>query len=179
MTTEEAIHHILVNIGEDVTREGLVETPVRVSKAYKEIFSGYKIEPESLIKCFDAEGYKDLILVRDIKFFSMCEHHMLPFHGTANVAYLPNTKITGLSKVPRVVEAFSKRLQNQERITKQVADTFEKVLKPKGVAVQLSGVHGCMCGRGVMQREAQMVTTTFRGDFEGNLELQNQFFGQI
>ena len=143
MNTEDAIRAILRNIGEDPDREGLLETPKRVLKAHKEFFAGYKVDPKSIIKTFTNEGYDEMLVVKDIAYFSHCEHHMVPFFGRAHVAYIPDKQITGLSKLPRLVEVFARRLQNQERLTVQVAETLMEELKPLGVAIKVSGKHMC------------------------------------
>jgi len=179
MNTEDAIRQILQNIGEDPDREGLLETPKRVAKAHKEFFAGYKTDPKSVIKTFTNEGYDEMLLVKDINYFSHCEHHMVPFFGKAHVAYIPDKDITGLSKLPRLVDVFARRLQNQERLTVQVAETLMSELKPLGVAVQISGKHLCMCGRGVGQTSSETVTTAFLGDFKTTESLRRDFFDQL
>jgi GTP cyclohydrolase I len=179
MKTEEAVVEMLKNIGEDPTREGLRETPKRIAEMHKEIFSGYNEDPEKIIKTFDAEGTTDMVIVRDIEYYSTCEHHMVPFMGKAHIAYLPDGKITGLSKLPRLVEIFSKRLQNQERITLRVAETLMKGLKPRGVAVLLTGKHLCMHSRGVKNPSSEAVTTSWKGEFETNAALRQEFLAQI
>jgi GTP cyclohydrolase I len=179
MNIENHIREILQLIGENPDRSDLKETPRRVAESYKEIFSGYDKDPQELIKTFDANGYDEMILITNIDYFSMCEHHMLPFFGTAHVAYIPQKKITGLSKIPRIVDIFAKRLQNQERITIQIADTLIKALNPKGVAVHISGKHLCMCGRGVKKNDSETRTTVFRGVFQESEHLRNDFFHQI
>lgn len=179
MKTEDAVRAILQNIGEDLEREGLIDTPARVAKAHKEFFAGYAIDPKSLIKTFTNEAYDEMLLVKDINYFSHCEHHMVPFFGKAHVAYIPNEKITGLSKLPRLVDAFARRLQNQERLTVQIAHSLMGALSPKGVAVQISGKHLCMCGRGVGQADSETVTTAFLGEFKTDGHLRNDFFNQI
>lgn len=179
MKTEAAVVEMLKNIGEDPTREGLLETPRRIAEMHKEIFSGYNEDPEKIIKTFDAEGTTDMVIVRDIEYYSTCEHHMVPFMGKAHIAYLPDGKITGLSKLPRLVEVFAKRLQNQERITLQVAETLIKGLKPRGVAVMLTGKHLCMHSRGVKNPTSEAVTTSWKGEFETNVALRQEFLAQI
>ncbi len=179
MKTEEAIVAILKNIGEDPTREGLLETPRRVAKAHKELFSGYQEDGKSLLKTFKNEGYDEMLLVKNIEYYSMCEHHMIPFFGNVHMAYIPNEKITGLSKIPRLVEVFAKRLQNQERLTVQIAETFFEALKPKGVAIQISGKHLCMCARGIKKNSTETITTAFYGDFKTDPALKDVFFNQI
>lgn len=179
MTTEEAIKQILTNIGEDPEREGLLETPKRVKEAYAEYFSGYAQDPKKIIKTFSNEGYDEMLMVKNIEYYSHCEHHMAPFFGQAHIAYIPDTEITGLSKLPRLVEVFAKRLQNQERLTVQVAQTLMESLKPIGVAVQISGVHLCMCSRGVRQGQSETITSTFLGKFKEDPNLRSDFFSQI
>lgn len=179
MTTEEAIRTILKNIGEDPDREGLLETPKRVGKAHKELFSGYQVEPRTLLKTFTNENYSEMLVVKDIEYYSNCEHHMLPFFGKAHVAYIPDKKITGLSKLPRLVEVFARRLQNQERLTVQVAETLMESLTPIGVAVQISGVHMCMCSRGVGQSKSETISTCFLGKFKTDPNLRSDFLSQI
>ncbi len=179
MKTQEAIKVILKNIGEDVTREDLKETPDRIARMHKEIFSGYNEDPKKVLKKFNANGYDEMILVKNIEYFSTCEHHMIPFFGKAHIAYIPNKHITGISKLPRLVDIFAHRLQNQERLTIQIADTLTKELNAKGVAVQLSGKHLCMSGRGVKKHEAETVTTSFQGDFKKDKSLRSDFFNQI
>ncbi len=179
MKTQDAVTEMLKNIGEDHFREGLVEPPERIARMHEEIFSGYKESPKDILKTFDAEGVTDMILVRDIEYYSTCEHHMVPFMGRAHIAYLPDGKITGLSKLPRLVEIFAKRLQNQERITQQVAEALMKELKPKGVAVVLTGKHLCMHSRGVKNPTSEAVTTAWLGEFKTNPDLRQEFLLQI
>lgn len=179
MKTEDAVVEILKNIGEDPTREGLLETPKRIAKMHDELFAGYKVDEKKVIKKFDAEGARDMIVVRNIQYHSMCEHHMIPFFGMAHVAYLPGDHITGLSKLPRLVEVFAKRLQNQERITQQVAETLFEGLAPRGVAVQLTGRHLCMHARGVENTTSDAITSTWLGEFEKNADLRREFLMQV
>jgi len=179
MKTEAAIVEILKNIGEDPSREGLLETPKRVAKAHIELFAGYNQNPQKVLKTFKNEGYNEMLLVRNIEYYSMCEHHMIPFFGNVHIAYIPDEKITGLSKIPRLVEIFAKRLQNQERLTVQIAETLFETLKPKGVAIQISGKHLCMCARGIKKNATDTITTAFYGDFKDNSDLKNVFFNQI
>lgn len=179
MNTEDAIREILKNIGEDPSREGLLETPARVARAHKEFFAGYDQDPASVLKTFSNEGYDEMLLVKNIEYFSHCEHHMVPFFGHVHIAYIPDKNITGLSKLPRLVEVFARRLQNQERLTVQIAETLFKTLKPKGVAIQISGKHLCMCARGVKKIASETITTAFLGDFKTNGDLRNDFFNQI
>ena len=179
MTTEAAVLEMLKNIGEDPTREGLIETPKRVARAHKEFFSGYSKDPKTVLKTFSNEGYDEMLLVKDIEYFSHCEHHMVPFFGMVHLAYIPNEKITGLSKIPRLVEVFARRLQNQERLTVQIGKTFFEQIKPKGVAVFVSGKHLCMAARGIKKTASITTTTAFFGEFETNGDLRNDFFHQI
>lgn len=179
MTTEEAIRAILKNIGEDPDREGLQDTPARVTKAHKELFSGYNEDPSKILKTFTNEGYNEMLLVKDIEYYSNCEHHMLPFFGKAHIAYIPGENITGLSKLPRLVGVFARRLQNQERLTVQIADTLMEALDPVGAAVQISGLHMCMCSRGVGQAKSETISTCFLGKFKEDPSLRSDFFNQI
>lgn len=164
-TIEQNITRILQYIGEDVHREGLVDTPSRVVKSYAELFGGYDKNPEDIITTFDADGYDQIVLVKDIEFYSTCEHHMLPFFGKAHVAYVPDKKVIGLSKVARLVDIFARRLQIQERIGSQVTDALMKMLAPKGAACMLEAVHTCMCSRGVAKQSSKMVTSSIKGVF--------------
>jgi len=178
-TIEDAIKKILVHIGEDPQREGLLETPARIVKSYEELFSGYKTDPKALIKAFKNEGYDEMILIRDIDYVSTCEHHMIPFIGKAHIAYIPDQKITGLSKIPRLVDCFAKRLQNQERMTVQIAQTLYEELNPKGVAVMITGKHLCMCSRGVNKVNSETVTSTFLGAFQEDPSQKTCFLSSI
>ncbi len=178
MAIQKHIKAILKAVGEDPNRDGLKETPKRVDKAYADLLSGYNQNPKAILKPFDAEGYADMVLVRNIAYFSLCEHHMLPFYGVAHVAYFPDKVITGLSKIPRLVECFTKRLQNQERITTQIAQSLQKELGARGVAVLLTGFHTCMAARGV-KNNAETITTTFVGNFNDDDDLQERFLAQI
>lgn len=179
MKTEEAVLEMLKNIGDDPQREGLIETPKRVAKAHKEFFSGYSQNPKEILKTFTNEGYDEMLVVKDIEYFSHCEHHIVPFFGMVHVAYIPDKKITGLSKIPRLVEVFARRLQNQERLTVQIGKTLFETLKPKGVAVFVSGKHLCMVARGIKKASSITTTTAFFGDFETNEALRNDFFHQV
>tara|TARA_Y100001970_G_scaffold244555_1_gene310822 strand:- start:5007 stop:5621 length:615 start_codon:yes stop_codon:yes gene_type:complete len=174
---EEAFRTILHWIGEDPNREGLIETPRRVVKAFKEYFKGYNQEPTNdLKKTFgDVEGYDDMVLQKNISVSSHCEHHMAPILGVAHVAYLPNQRIVGLSKLARTVEIFSKRLQTQERLTMQIANTLMKGLDAKGVAVTIDATHQCMTMRGIKKEKATTITSYFTGKFKNDLSYQNRF----
>lgn len=165
---ESAVHTMLSSVGEDPDREGLRRTPLRVSKAMHFLTSGYRTNPEEILrKALFAERCNEMVLVRDIEFYSMCEHHMLPFMGHAHVAYLPNENIVGLSKIPRVVDVFARRLQVQERLTQQIAECIEEVLRPKGVAVVMEAVHFCMMMRGVQKQNSRTISSCMLGAFRG------------
>jgi GTP cyclohydrolase I len=178
---EEAIQTIIQWIGEDPEREGLKSTPKRVIKAYKEYFQGYLENPEKyLTKTFtEIEGYDDMIIEKNISIRSHCEHHMAPIIGIAHVAYIPSKKVVGLSKLARVAEAFSKRLQTQERLTMQIAKTIMNVLQPRGVAVTIDAVHQCMTDRGIKKEKTTTVTNYFLGAFKEDLSFQNRYLRYI
>ena len=178
---EEAIKTIIQWIGEDPEREGLKSTPQRVIKAYKEYFQGYKEDPAKyLTKTFtEIEGYDDMIIEKNISIRSHCEHHMAPIVGVAHVAYIPSKKVVGLSKLARVVEAFSKRLQTQERLTMQIAKTIMHVLQPRGVAVTIDAAHQCMTNRGIKKEKTTTVTNYFLGAFKEDLSFQNRYLRYI
>ena len=174
---EEAFKTILTWIGEDPNREGLLETPKRVVKAFKEYFVGYTLDAEQILdKTFgDVEGYDDMVVEKNISVASHCEHHMAPIIGMAHVAYIPNKRVVGLSKLARVVEVFSKRLQTQERLTMQVAKALMTSLDAKGVAVTINAAHQCMTMRGVKKENATTVTNYFLGQFKEDLSIQNRY----
>ena len=174
---EEAFKTILSWLGEDPTREGLLETPKRVMKAYKEYFAGYKIDPTKILdKTFgDVDGYDDMVIQKNISIQSHCEHHMAPIIGKAHVAYIPKERVVGLSKLARVVEVFSKRLQTQERLTMQVAKTLMESLDAKGVAVTIDSTHQCMTMRGIKKEQASTVTNYYLGQFKEDLSFQNRY----
>ena len=178
---EEAFKTILKWIGEDPNREGLLETPKRVVKAFKEYFKGYHQNAEQdLTKTFgDVEGYDDMVVEKNITLESHCEHHMAPIIGVAHVAYIPNKKVVGLSKLARTVEIFSKRLQTQERLTMQIASTLMKALDAKGVAVTIDAAHQCMTMRGIKKERATTVTNYFLGSFKEDLSIQNRYLRYI
>lgn len=172
----EGVRLILDGIGEDVTREGLLETPERVAKMYEELAGGYTDSASTyLAKRFDVEN-NDIVLEKDIEFYSLCEHHMLPFYGRIAIAYIPNGEVIGLSKMARTVEVFAKRLQLQERMTTQIADAFMEELNPKGVMVMIEAEHMCMTMRGIKKPGTKTVTVMARGSFENDERLQNTFF---
>lgn len=160
------VHHILETLGEDPEREGLLKTPERVAKAYQFLTHGYKMDPRAILtKALFEEDYSEMILVKDIEVFSLCEHHMLPFFGKAHVAYSPNGRIVGLSKIPRVVDVFARRLQVQERLTMQIRNAIQEVLEPQGVAVVIEATHLCMVMRGVQKQHSSTVTSAVGGTF--------------
>ena len=178
---EEAIRTIIQWIGEDPKREGLLSTPKRVINAFREYFKGYSQNPkEFLAKTFsEVEGYDDMVIEKNISIQSHCEHHIAPITGVAHVAYLPSDKIVGLSKLARVVEVFSKRLQTQERLTMQIATTIMDVLQPRGVAVTIDAAHQCMTNRGVKKEKTTTVTNYFLGAFKDDLSFQNRYLRYI
>ena len=178
---EQAIRIIIQWIGENPEREGLRSTPERVVKAFKEYFQGYKENPSKyLLKTFtEVEGYDDMVIEKNINIRSHCEHHMAPITGVAHVAYIPSKKVVGLSKLARVVEAFSKRLQTQERLTMQIGKIIMDVLKPRGVAVTIDASHQCMTDRGVKKEKATTITNYFTGAFKDDLSFQNRYLRYI
>jgi GTP cyclohydrolase IA len=178
---EEAVRTIIQWIGEDPNREGLLSTPKRVTKAFKEYFMGYTQDPSKfLAKTFtEVEGYDDMVIEKNISIQSHCEHHMAPIIGVAHVAYIPSDKVVGLSKLARVVEVFSKRLQTQERLTMQIAKTIMEILKPRGVAVTIDAAHQCMTNRGVRKENTTTVTNYFLGAFKDDLSFQNRYLRYI
>ena len=178
---QEAFIKILKWIGEDPSREGLLETPKRVMKAFKEYFKGYNEDPKAVLdKTFgDVEGYSDMVVQKNISVQSHCEHHMAPIIGVAHVAYLPNKRVVGLSKLARVVEVYSKRLQTQERLTMQIAESIMKGLDAHGVAVTIDSTHQCMTMRGIKKERATTITNYFLGKFKNDLSFQNRFLNYI
>ena len=177
---ECATRDILQAIGEDVNREGLLNTPARVSRAYAELTAGYHVDPVRLINdaLFDV-SYDEMVIVRDIDFYSLCEHHLLPFLGQVNVGYVPDGKVIGLSKIPRIVEMFARRLQVQERMTQEIAEFLDETLHPLGVAVVAEGLHMCAAMRGVKKANARMATSAMLGSFKKSQTTCNEFFGHI
>jgi GTP cyclohydrolase I len=176
----KAVLDILSNVGEDPNRQGLKRTPERVARMFDEILGGYWVDPYALVNdaLFDIE-YDEMVVVKDIEFFSMCEHHMLPFFGRAHVAYIPTDKVIGLSKIPRIVEMYGQRLQVQERLTRQIADLLNEVLKPQGVAVVIEGSHLCSMMRGVKKEHARMITSAMLGCFRKSEKTRNEFLHHI
>jgi GTP cyclohydrolase I len=177
---EAAVRDLIQAFGEDVARQGLERTPERVARMYDELLAGYRVDPEALINdaLFDVE-YDEMVIVRGIEFYSLCEHHMLPFVGSAHVAYLPKSKVIGLSKIPRIVDMFARRLQVQERMTRQIADFLEAAVKPHGVAVVVEGLHLCAMMRGVKKANARMVTSTMTGTFRTNHLTREEFLEHL
>ncbi len=178
---QEAVKTLIAWAGDNPNREGLIETPKRVVNAYLDFFSGYTQDPVKVLgKTFEeVAGYSDLVLINNIRVESHCEHHMVPIIGQAFVAYLPNEKVVGISKIARLVEIFAKRLQTQETMTAQIANTINDVLKPKGVAVLIDAFHQCMTTRGVHKTEASTVTCTFLGQFQTDKSLEARFFNMV
>ncbi|HQV95892.1 MAG TPA: GTP cyclohydrolase I FolE [Anaerolineales bacterium] len=178
--TSRIIRELIEAVGEDPEREGLKNTPDRVARMYTELLSGYTAEPERIINgaLFDIT-YDEMVIVRDIEFYSLCEHHMLPFIGRAHIAYIPAGKVIGLSKIPRIVDMFARRLQIQERMTRQIADFVQSVLKPQGVAVVVEAMHMCAMMRGVKKHDARMTTSAMHGAFRANLATRQEFLDNI
>ena len=176
----EAVYLTLESVGEDPEREGLRRTPLRVAQMYDELLAGYTTDLNSLINnaLFDV-NYDEMIVVKNIEYFSFCEHHMLPFFGLAHVAYIPREKVIGLSKIPRIVDMDARRLQVQERMTQQIADTIREVLKPIGVAVVVEGSHMCAMMRGVKKEHSRMITSALRGSFKDNDKTRAEFLSHI
>jgi GTP cyclohydrolase I len=176
----EAVQQLLVAFGEDVDRQGLDRTPERVARMYDELLAGYRIDPHAMINdaLFEVD-YEDMVVVKDIEFYSLCEHHLLPFLGRAHLAYLPAGRVLGLSKVPRIVDLFARRLQVQERLTRQIADFMEAAVHPMGVGVIVEGIHLCAMMRGVKKANARMVTSALCGTFRSNPVTRQEFLAHI
>jgi len=172
---EKHVLELIKILGEDPQREGLIKTPKRVAKAYEKLFSGYTQNPKDIITVFDDENYDEMIVVKDIEFYSHCEHHILPFFGRAKVGYIPNGKIVGLSKIPRIVDIFARRLQNQERLTQQIAESIQELLQPKGVGVIIEAQHLCMMSRGVEKQQSSVSTSAMLGLFKSNANTRSEF----
>ena len=178
---EDAVRTLICWTGDDPDREGLIETPKRVVKAYEEFFEGYDMDPEEVLqKTFEeVQGYDDAVIVRNIRVESHCEHHIVPIIGVAHVGYIPNNRVVGISKLARVIEIFGKRLQTQETMTAQIADTIQKVLEPKGVAVVVDASHQCMTTRGIHKTESSTITSRMLGAFRDNPETRSEFMNLI
>jgi GTP cyclohydrolase IA len=175
-----AVRSILESVGEDPERDGLKNTPLRVARMYEEILQGYHADPDTLINgaLFEV-AYDEMVVVKDIEYYSLCEHHLVPFYGVAHVAYIPRGKVLGLSKIPRIVDMFARRLQVQERMTRQIADFLDQVLHPRGVAVVVEGAHLCSMMRGVRKANARMVTSAVLGGFKTDARTRSEFFEHI
>jgi GTP cyclohydrolase I len=177
---EELVREMLVRLGEDPEREGLLRTPERVQKAFQFLTRGYNEDPEALLKnALFTVTYDEMVIVKDVEVFSLCEHHMLPFFGKVHVAYIPNGKVIGLSKIPRLIEIFSRRLQIQERLTTQIAETIQKVVQPQGVGVVIEARHLCMMMRGVEKQHSAAVTSSMLGCFRDEQETRTEFLSLI
>ncbi len=177
---EQLVAQMLKELGEESGRDGLLRTPTRVARAMRFFTQGYQQDPVAILNdaLFDV-SYDEMVIVKDVDFYSLCEHHMLPFFGRVHVAYVPNGKVLGLSKIPRLVEMYSRRLQVQERLTTQVAETLQRVLEPKGVAVVVEAIHLCMMMRGVQQQNASAVTSAMHGEFERDPKTRQEFMDLI
>jgi GTP cyclohydrolase IA len=179
-SVEQAVKQILSAIGEDPDREGLRRTPERVARMYTELLGGYRLDPAALVnEAIFEVTYDEMVIVRDIEFYSLCEHHMLPFMGRAHVAYMPNGKVIGLSKIPRIVDMFARRLQVQERMTQQIAEFIQELLHPRGVAVVVEGLHLCATMRGVRKHDARMTTSAMLGAFRKSIATRQEFLDNI
>lgn len=172
---EKLVKKVLIEIGEDPQREGLKNTPQRIAKSFEKLYGGYKKDPRETLTNFDGENYDEMIICKNIDFYSTCEHHMLPFFGKVHIGYIPNKKIIGISKLPRIVEIFARRLQNQERLTMQIANTLNELLKPRGVGVVIEAQHLCMQSRGVEKQNTIMTTSSFTGLFKKQSKTRNEF----
>ena len=177
---QDAVRNIIRGIGENPERHGLSDTPRRVAHMYAELFSGYHADPSAIVNdaLFEV-SYDEMVIVRDIEFYSLCEHHLLPFMGRVHVAYIPDGKVIGLSKIPRIVDMFARRMQVQERMTRQIADFIRDLLHPRGVAVAVEGLHLCMMMRGVRKHNARMTTSAMHGAFRSNLATRQEFLDNI
>ncbi len=178
---EKAVKTLIEWAGDDPNREGLVETPKRVAKAYEQFFEGYDLDPEEILrKTFEeVEGYDEMVIVKDIRLESHCEHHIVPILGKAHIGYIPNNRVVGISKLARIVDVFGKRLQTQETMTSQIANVIQKVLDPKGVAVVIDASHQCMTTRGVHKPESSTVTSAMKGIFKENAVTRNEFLSFV
>jgi len=173
---KDAVTQILTGIGEDPTRDGLLMTPDRVSRSFSELTSGYGMDPAKILKTsFESDGYDEMVVLREIDFFSLCEHHMLPFYGTATIVYIPSGKVVGISKLARLVECFARRLQIQERMTKQIADAVQEYLVPRGYGVAIKARHLCMAARGVGKQRSEMVTHAVGGLIKEDPKARQEF----
>jgi GTP cyclohydrolase I len=179
-TIEASVRKVLDAVGEDPQREGLKNTPLRVSRMYDELLAGYRVDPIEMVNdAIFEETYDEMVIVRDIEFYSLCEHHMLPFIGRAHVAYFPKGRVIGLSKIPRIVDMFARRLQVQERMTRQIADFLEELLHPAGVAIVIEALHLCSMMRGVKKHDSRMTTSAMLGTFRANIASRMEFLDNI
>jgi GTP cyclohydrolase IA len=179
-TFDDLVREMIVRLGEDPNREGLTRTPERVHRAYEYLTKGYKEDPQALLKvALFTVNYDEMVIVKDVEMFSLCEHHMLPFFGKVHVAYIPNGKVIGLSKIPRLIEIFSRRLQIQERLTTQIAETIQKAIEPQGVGVVVEARHLCMMMRGVEKQHSAAVTSSMLGCFRDEQETRSEFLSLI
>src|SRR5271154_1656408 len=179
-TFEELVREMIVRIGEDPEREGLVRTPNRMRRAYEFLVKGYKEDPQAMLqKALFTVTYDEMVIVKDVEMFSLCEHHLLPFFGKVHVAYIPNGKVVGLSKIPRLIEIFSRRLQIQERLTTQIAETIQQAIQPQGVGVVIEARHLCMMMRGVEKQHSAAVTSSMLGCFRDEQETRGEFLSLI
>jgi GTP cyclohydrolase IA len=178
---EEAVRTLIRWSGEDPGREGLLDTPDRVVRSYEEFFSGYQHDPKEILQAtsYDAAGYDDMVVLRDIRFESHCEHHIIPMLGTIHMAYIPNKRVVGISKLARVCDVYARRMQIQETLTIQIADAINEALEPKGVAIVVSGVHQCMTTRGVYKPGMNMITRRFHGQFKTDASLRKEFLDSL
>jgi GTP cyclohydrolase I len=180
MSIEDSIHQFLIEIGDDPNREGLKNTPSRMIKTLRELTQGYKVSPEEVVEgaIFEVE-YDELVLIKDVEYYSLCEHHVIPFFGKCHVGYIPNGRVIGFSKIPRIIEVFSKRLQLQERMTEDIANFILKTIEPQGVAVVVEGFHLCMAMRGVQKQDARMITSAMKGLFRRDPRSRAEFLQLI
>jgi GTP cyclohydrolase I len=179
-TYEELVREMIIRLGEDPDREGLARTPARVEKAMQFLVKGYKDDPETLLrKALFTVSYDEMVIVKDVEMFSLCEHHLLPFFGKVHVAYIPNGKVIGLSKIPRLIEAFARRLQIQERLTTQIAEAIQNAIEPQGVGVVIEARHLCMMMRGVEKQHSSAVTSSMLGSFRTEEETRTEFLSLI
>lgn len=177
---EDLVREIIVRLGEDPAREGLTRTPNRVHRAYEYLMKGYREDPEAMLKnALFSVNYDEMVIIKDVEMFSLCEHHMLPFFGKVHVAYIPNGKVIGLSKIPRLIEIFSRRLQIQERLTTEIAETIQKTIQPQGVGVVIEARHLCMMMRGVEKQHSAAVTSSMLGSFRDEQETRTEFLSLI
>lgn len=176
---EKLVHELIKEIGENPDREGLKNTPKRIAKSFEKLFGGYTKNPKEILTEFDGEDYDEMIICKNIDFYSNCEHHMQPFFGKVYVGYIPNKKIIGISKLPRIVEIYSRRLQNQERLTMDIANALKELLNPKGVGVVIEAQHLCMMARGVEKQNTSMTTSSFNGLFKTQAKTRSEFLRLI